>query len=157
MRYRLRTLLIAVAIIPPVVAPLGVWAWREYLAWQNTRPDVQVLQPGYLGAILDDDEVPGCLQVKLSGAISKFCVPRLGQLPTATSQRKQVPIKFDARGDAASVSPACLQRIRSTQASARTPHSPSVGDFRPERALPVWTLRECEGQFSFNRESIHFR
>jgi predicted metalloprotease with PDZ domain len=58
MRYRLRTLLILVAVMPPIVAPLGVWAWREYLAWQNMQSAGRVTT-GYLGAMLDDEGVRG--------------------------------------------------------------------------------------------------
>jgi hypothetical protein len=37
MRYRLRTLLIAAAILPPILALLSLWGWREYLAWRNMQ------------------------------------------------------------------------------------------------------------------------
>src|SRR5262245_4514764 len=53
-RYTLRTLLILLAVGPPVLAPVGVWAWRKYDAWRNMR-SVGVSQVGYLGALIDDD------------------------------------------------------------------------------------------------------
>ena len=34
MRYRLRTLLILLAVLPPILAPLGAWGWREYQAYR---------------------------------------------------------------------------------------------------------------------------
>ena len=56
MRYRLRTLLILAAVVPPIVAPISVWWWREYVAWRNSRA-VSASDPMYLGAVLD--YVPG--------------------------------------------------------------------------------------------------
>jgi len=37
MRYRLRTLLIALALLPPLLAGGWVWGWREYAQWQERR------------------------------------------------------------------------------------------------------------------------
>jgi len=54
MRFRLRTLLILLAVLPPILAPLGLLAWREYDAWRNMR-SVRASIVGYLGAALDDD------------------------------------------------------------------------------------------------------
>lgn len=54
MRYRLRTLLILLAVLPPILAPVFVWSWREYMAWRNTPPSRSIIPAGYLGAELDD-------------------------------------------------------------------------------------------------------
>ena len=54
LRYKLRTLLILLAVGPPMMAPVGVWAWRKYDAWRNMR-SVRMSQVGYLGALIDDD------------------------------------------------------------------------------------------------------
>lgn len=54
MRYRLRTLLILLAIGPPIVAPLSIWCWHEFTAWRNGRL-MQFHGTGYLGAIIEDD------------------------------------------------------------------------------------------------------
>jgi S1-C subfamily serine protease len=58
MRYRLRTLLILLAIGPPILAPLSVWGWREYLAWRSRQP-TQIPGTGYLGAQMDDAAAAG--------------------------------------------------------------------------------------------------
>ena len=49
MRFRLRTLLIAVAILPPIVAPVSVWVWHKIEEARQAS-----LEPGYMGAVLDD-------------------------------------------------------------------------------------------------------
>lgn len=59
MRFRLRTLLIAAAVLPPILAPLGVWGWREYLAWRNTQLRPGQVEPGYLGVKINDMPVAG--------------------------------------------------------------------------------------------------
>jgi hypothetical protein len=38
MRFRLRTLLIAGAILPAVLGPVGAWAWRNYSEWLDPQP-----------------------------------------------------------------------------------------------------------------------
>jgi hypothetical protein len=35
MRYRLRTLLIALAILPPLLAGGWIWGWREFAEWKQ--------------------------------------------------------------------------------------------------------------------------
>jgi hypothetical protein len=35
MRYRLRTLLLALAILPPLLAGGWIWGWREYRDWHE--------------------------------------------------------------------------------------------------------------------------
>jgi len=62
-RYKLRTLLILLAIGPPMLAPLMVWGWREYVAWYNTRMDALVPGTGYLGGEFDDPPGVGGVQV----------------------------------------------------------------------------------------------
>jgi S1-C subfamily serine protease len=60
MRFRLRTLFIALAIVPPILAPASIWCWREYVAWRNMRAAVPVPGGGYLGAILEGESAaPG--------------------------------------------------------------------------------------------------
>src|SRR5262245_44700922 len=61
MRFRLRTLLIAAAVLPPILAPVGVWSWRAYAAWRvmPNRP----LETGYLGAVVTDDLRPDGVRV----------------------------------------------------------------------------------------------
>jgi len=49
MRFRLRTLLIAVAIIPPILAPVSVWVWRKIQDANQISTE-----PGYLGMIPDE-------------------------------------------------------------------------------------------------------
>jgi hypothetical protein len=50
MQYRLRTLLILMAILPPLLA-VGHWQWSEYKARQAKR--------AYLGRLLDIEPVGG--------------------------------------------------------------------------------------------------
>ncbi|MDX1947013.1 MAG: hypothetical protein SFU86_16540 [Pirellulaceae bacterium] len=37
MQYRLRTLLILLAVVPPILAPLGAWGWREWQAYRERQ------------------------------------------------------------------------------------------------------------------------
>lgn len=37
MRYRLRTLLILLAVLPPMLAPIGAWGWREWQAYRQRQ------------------------------------------------------------------------------------------------------------------------
>ena len=54
-RYKLRTLLILLAVLPPVLAPLSVWSWREYVAWRNNRSHALEPGTGYLGVVPDEE------------------------------------------------------------------------------------------------------
>src|SRR5689334_9320802 len=51
-RYKLRTLLIVLALGPPLLAPIGVWGWREFVAWRNARSLPAGSKP-YLGATIE--------------------------------------------------------------------------------------------------------
>src|SRR5262245_50986452 len=55
MRFRLRTLLIVLAVLPPLMAPLLVWGWREYVAWRNNRSHTLEAGTGYLGVVPDEE------------------------------------------------------------------------------------------------------
>ena len=66
MRYRLRTLLIVLAIGPPILAPLMVWGWREYVVWRNRQSDALLPGSGYLGGEFDDHSPAGTGVVVLS-------------------------------------------------------------------------------------------
>jgi C-terminal processing protease CtpA/Prc len=60
MRYRLRTLLILLAIGPPLLAPLMVWGWREYIVWRNLQSDAPGRpEIGYLGGAFVDAQGGG--------------------------------------------------------------------------------------------------
>jgi hypothetical protein len=59
MRYHLRTLLIVLAIGPPILAPLMVWGWREYVAWRNRQAEGLSPGSGYLGGEFDDHSPAG--------------------------------------------------------------------------------------------------
>jgi hypothetical protein len=45
MQYRLRTLLIVLAILPPILAPLGAWGWREYQAYREWQRWTEMVLP----------------------------------------------------------------------------------------------------------------
>ena len=49
MRYRLRTLLIVLAIGPPALAPIGVWVWQKIQEAKRLEAE-----PGYLGLYPDE-------------------------------------------------------------------------------------------------------
>jgi hypothetical protein len=42
MRYRLRTLLILLAVGPAILAPLGAWGWREYQAYRERQQWIEM-------------------------------------------------------------------------------------------------------------------
>jgi hypothetical protein len=44
-RYRLRTLLIVLALGPAVLAPLGAWGWREYQAYRERQRWIEMTLP----------------------------------------------------------------------------------------------------------------
>ena len=59
MRYRLRTLMIVLAILPPLL-----WiGWTKYEAWRAEQKDIQARRAGYLGNLgtltLIEEEEPG--------------------------------------------------------------------------------------------------
>jgi hypothetical protein len=37
LRYKLRTLLILMAVLPPVLGMVGAFAWREYREWRRVQ------------------------------------------------------------------------------------------------------------------------
>lgn len=45
MRYRLRTLLILLAVVPPILGPLGAWGWREYQAYRERQRWIEMTLP----------------------------------------------------------------------------------------------------------------
>ena len=51
MRFRLRTLLIVLALLPPVLAVVGVWGWRQYVAWRSVAIPA-TSGPVFLGAVV---------------------------------------------------------------------------------------------------------
>jgi hypothetical protein len=45
MRYRLRTLMVLLALGPPVLAPLGAWGLREYQAYRERQQWIEMTMP----------------------------------------------------------------------------------------------------------------
>ena len=45
MRYSLRTLLIVMAVMPPILRPLGAWGWREYRAYRERQRWIEMTFP----------------------------------------------------------------------------------------------------------------
>jgi hypothetical protein len=45
MRYQLRSLLILLAVVPPILAPFGAWGWREYQAHRERQRWTEMAVP----------------------------------------------------------------------------------------------------------------
>jgi predicted metalloprotease with PDZ domain len=87
MRFQLRTLLIAVAILPPILAPVGVWGWRKYVAWQHLQ-SIRARETGYLGAQLDDESVSGLLVTQVhAGMPAEAGGLKKGDIITSVNKR----------------------------------------------------------------------
>ena len=61
MRYRLRTLLILLALLPPLLGLVAIWLWQPFPVAQKSAP-----KRGWLGARVDNHATPGQGVVVLS-------------------------------------------------------------------------------------------
>src|SRR5262245_30259342 len=93
MRYRLRTLLIVVVLGPPLLAPLLIRGWREYVVWRNWQMyGVGRYEKGYLGVAYANAEGggvkvtlvrPGCA-AEASGVIAGDVITAINNQPCNT-------------------------------------------------------------------------
>jgi S1-C subfamily serine protease len=85
-RYRLRTLLIGLATLPPILAPLMVWGWREYNVWRDRQS--HDLEPGYLGVAYTDSSGGGVIVKNVRpGCAAESAGLMVGDVITAVNNR----------------------------------------------------------------------
>jgi hypothetical protein len=91
-RYRLRTLLIALAILPPLLAGSWVWGWREYRDWQerlhrdHLRAEAQQLLEQVSGAQAALKVGPPPMTTEERARIKKMLIEMEAETPPAAAE-----------------------------------------------------------------------